>query len=83
MRQIWRTHSHPYNIPASTADAAAINPNGIKTLLANDLRIFFIKGKSVFSIGSRNMPRNPPDCTISGSWIFGSFILADKLYAKA
>ena len=31
-------------ISASTADAAAVNPNGIKTLLANDLIIFFING---------------------------------------
>ena len=29
-------------IPASAADAAAVNPNGIKTLLANGLITFFI-----------------------------------------
>ena len=28
-------------IPASAADAAAVNPNGIKTLLANGLITFF------------------------------------------
>ena len=29
-------------IPASAADAIAVNPKGIKTLLANDLIKFFI-----------------------------------------
>ena len=29
-------------IPASAADVAAVNPNGIKTLLANGLIAFFI-----------------------------------------
>ena len=38
-------------IPASTADAAAVNSNGIKTLLANDLITFFINGNPVFSNG--------------------------------
>ena len=35
-------------IPASAADAAAVNPNGIKTLLANDLITFFINGNPVY-----------------------------------
>ena len=51
-------------IPASAADAAAVNPNGIKTLLANGLITFFIKGNPVFSNGPSNLPRNPPDCII-------------------
>ena len=38
-------------IPAATVNYAAVNPNGIKTLLVNDLSIFFIKGKPVFSNG--------------------------------
>ena len=29
-------------MPASAADAAAVNPNGIKTLLVNSLIIFFV-----------------------------------------
>ena len=33
---------------ASAADPAAVNPNGIKTLLANDLITFFINGNPVF-----------------------------------
>ena len=41
-------------IPASAADAAAVNPKGIKTPLANGLITFFINGP-------RNLPRNPPD----------------------
>ena len=36
---------------ASVADAAAVYPNGIKTLLGNGFGIFFIKGKPVFSNG--------------------------------
>ena len=31
-------------IPASAADAAAVNPKGIKTLLANGLITFYIGG---------------------------------------
>ena len=48
-------------IAASVAAAAAVNPNGIKTLLANGCSTFFIKGKQVFSNGPRSLPRNPPD----------------------
>ena len=36
-------------IPASAADAAAVNPKGFKTLLANALITFFIAGNPVFS----------------------------------
>ena len=51
-------------IPASAADAAAINPKGIKTLLVNGLITSFINGNPVFSNGPRSLPRNPPDCII-------------------
>ena len=51
-------------IPASAADAAAINPIAIKTLLANSLTTFFISGNPVFSNGPRNLTRNPPHCII-------------------
>ena len=44
-------------IPASAADAAAVNPNGIKTLLANGLITFFINGNPVFNNGPRNLPK--------------------------
>ena len=49
-------------IPASAA--AAVNPNRLKTLLANGLITFFIKGNPVFSNGPRSLPRNPPACII-------------------
>ena len=45
-------------IPASAADAAVVNPNGIKTLLGNDLIKFFTNGNPVFSNGSRSLPKN-------------------------
>ena len=48
-------------IAASIADAAAVNPNGIKTLLTNRFNTFFIKGNPVFSNGSKSLPKNPPD----------------------
>ena len=51
-------------IPVSAADAAAVNSKGIKTLLANGLITFFIRGNPVFSNGPSNLLRNPPDCTI-------------------
>ena len=35
-------------IPASATDAAAVNPKGIKTLLANGLITFFINGNLCF-----------------------------------
>ena len=62
----------------SAADAAAIHPNGIKTLLVNGWSTFFISGKRAFSNGSRTLPRNPRGCIILGSWVFDSVILADK-----
>ena len=53
-----------FYIPTSAADAAAVNPKGIKTLLANGLITFFISGNPVFSNGPSNLPKNPPDCII-------------------
>ena len=44
-------------IPASAADAAAVNPKGIKTLLANGLITFYINGNPVFSNGASNLLR--------------------------
>ena len=40
-------------IAASVVDTAAVNSNGVKTLLACGLGIFFIKGNPVYS----NCPR--------------------------
>ena len=51
-------------IPVSAADAAAVNPRRIKTLLANGLITFSINGNPVYSNGLSNLRRNPPDCII-------------------
>ena len=51
------------------ADVAAVNPNGIKTLLANGLSIFLINFHPVFSNGLRILPKNPPDCVILDSFL--------------
>ena len=40
-------------IAASVADAAAVNPNGNKTLVSNGLSTFTIKGNPVFNTGPR------------------------------
>ena len=70
-------------IAASVADADAINPNGIKTLSANDLSTFFIKGNQAFNNGPDSLPKNPPDCTISYNSVFDNFIFAEELFTKA
>ena len=69
-------------IPVSAADAAAVNPKGIKTLLANGLITFFINGNPVFSNGPTNLPRNPTDWIIFDNWVFDNLISADELFAK-
>ena len=48
-------------IPASAADATAVNPKRIKTLLANGSITFFIYGNPVFNNGPSNLPKKPPD----------------------
>ena len=65
-------------IPTSAADAAAVNPNGIKTLLANGFITFYINGNLVYNNGPRSLPRNPPDCIILDIWVFDSLISVDK-----
>ena len=70
-------------IAACVIIAAAINPNNIKTLLANGLRTFPIKGNPVFCNGAKSLPKNSPDYPILCNWAFDSFILADELFEKA
>ena len=70
-------------IAASVADAAAVNPNGIKMLLANGVSTFSINGTLIFSNVSKNIRKNPPDCPILCNWVFDSFILADEPFTKA
>ena len=48
----------------AVADAVAVNPDDIKTLLANGLRTFPINGNLVFTNDTKNLLKNPPDCTI-------------------
>ena len=64
-------------IAASVADTVAVNPNAIKTFLANGLRTFPIKGYPVFNNGHKSLPRNPPNCPILWNWVFGNFLLAE------
>ena len=70
-------------IPESAADAAAVNPKGISTLLANGVITFFIKGNPVFNQGPSNLPKNPPDCIIFDNWVFANLISIDDLFENA
>ena len=63
MLLLWNLRCFLY-IPASAADAAAVNNNGIKTILAIGLITFFINGNPVSSNRARTLPRNPLDCSI-------------------
>ena len=67
----------------SVADADAVNQNGIKTLLANGLSIFLIKGNPVFSNGPKSLPKNPPNCTFLCNWVFNYFLSAEESFGKA
>ena len=62
--------------------AAAVDPNYIKTLLANGLSTFFINSEPIFINGPRSLPRNPPNCIFLEIWVFDSFMLVNKLFAK-
>ena len=46
------------------ADAAVVNANGIKTLLANGLSTFPINGNQVFSNSPKGLAKSLLDCTI-------------------
>ena len=48
----------------STGNVAAVNPKGIKTILANGLITFFISGNYVFRNDPSSVPRKPPGCII-------------------
>ena len=47
--------------------AAAVNFNGIKTLLANGLITFSIKSKPFFINSQKSLPANPVNCIILDS----------------
>ena len=67
-------------IPASAADAAAVNPKGINTLFANGLITLFISGNPVFNKGQTNLSKNLPDCIIFDNCVLENLILADQLF---
>ena len=69
-------------IAASVSDAAAVNPNGIKMLLANGFNTFFIKGNTFFGNGPKSLPKNSPDCPILCNWVFDKFLLAMNYLQK-
>ena len=69
--------------PVSATDAAAVNLNGIKILLAHGLITFFINGNPVFGNRLRSLPKNPPDCIILDNWIFDNLKSVDELFPKA
>ena len=81
--QFWHDPNILLCIPASAADAAAVNPKGINTLLANSLIAFFIKGNPVFNKGPSNLPKNPPDWIILLICALESFLLVDVLLLNA
>ena len=59
------------------AYTAAVNPNGIKIVLANGSSVFLTKVDPVFSNGPKGLLKNPPECPILCNWVFDNFILAD------
>ena len=69
-------------IAASVADAAAVNPNRIETLLANGLITFPIKCNPVYSNGSKSLHKIQPYCPILCNWVFDNFTLAEELFAQ-
>ena len=68
---------------ASVTAAAAFNPVGFKTLLANGLGTFPVKGNPVQSNGPKSLPKNPSDCPILCNRAFDNFILTGEAFAKA
>ena len=69
-------------IATSVADAAAVNPNAFKTLLANGLSIFLINGNPNFIIGPKSLLKNNPDCPILCNWAFDNFRLGWEIFPK-
>ena len=69
-------------IPASTADAAAVNPIGTNTLLANNVCAFFINDRPTFVNGTMSLPMNQSDYIVLNSWIFDSSMSFDELFTR-
>ena len=69
-------------VAASVTEAAAVNPHDIKKILPDVLNTFPIKGNTVFSKGTKPLPRNSPDCSTSWNCIFDNFLLAVESFAR-
>ena len=67
---------------AAVANATAVTPDGIQTILANGFYKCFIKNKPVFSNGHKSLPKNIADSPILCNWVFDNFILAQEPFAK-
>ena len=67
-------------IAGSVADAALVNPNCIKTVLANGIRTSPIKGNPVFSNPPKSLPKNR--VLFYAIEFLSNFTLADELFAK-
>ena len=68
-------------VPSFAADAAAVNPNDIKTLLANCLNTFIIN--VLLFTGPGSLLSYPLDCTIVDNCVFVNVTLVDELFEKA
>ena len=56
--------------PGSAVGAAAVNSNGIKTLLANGVITFFTNGKTTLVNGPRNSHEIYPEITKKSTWLY-------------
>ena len=63
-------------------DAAAVNPNGIETLLANGFNTCFIKSSPVFINFPKNLPKRNWLTWSYAIWVFDHFKLAHEPFAK-
>ena len=70
-------------IPTSAADATAVNPKEIKTVLTSGLITFFNSGNPVFSDGPSNLPKNSPHWIIFEIWALESYKSVDILLLNA
>ena len=64
--------------PSSVVHAAAVNPNGIKRLLAKRIITIFINVNPIFRNGAKILPKNYADCPTLWSCVFDSLISVNK-----
>ena len=62
-------------IGESVVDAAAVNFNGIKTLLVNGLSTFSIKGNLIFSNGPKCLYKPPPPSPLIVLFFANEFLI--------